>query len=195
MFGDCVLGCPSNSLKTAGVCVCNAGFEASGSLCAACASGKYTAGANVACADPPANAIAPDTRSFLCDAGYSLPVLAGACSACAAGKVAIGNNVQDCLPCNKHTKSIPGSASCQHICNSSALSVMTATFCAALTAGSDISTHTAAPLGTTQLVRYSFADSWGCNLQAELPAAQIISGVAPNQVMACPPIQIGRAHV
>jgi len=47
---------------------------------------------------------------------------------------------------------------------------------------------TATPLGTTQLVRYSFANSWGCNLQANLPATQRIRGAAPNQVLACPPI-------
>jgi len=62
---------------------------------------------------------------------------------------------------------------------------MIATLCAAVAAGSHVYTHTAAPLGTTQLVRYSFADSWGCNLQAALPAAQRISGAAPNQVLNC----------
>jgi plastocyanin len=48
--------------------------------------------------------------------------------------------------------------------------------------------NTAAPLGTTQLVRYTFADSWGCHLQATLPAAQRISGAAPNQVLQCPTV-------
>ena len=73
--------------------VCNAGFQLSGSLCGACASGKYTAGASVPCADPPVNAFAPDTQSFLCNAGYSLPVVANACSTCASGKYTAGAGV------------------------------------------------------------------------------------------------------
>jgi len=74
------------------------------------------------------------------------------------------------------------------MCNSSAPSLMESTLCQALTAGSDIYTHTAAPLGTTQLVRYTFADSWGCYLQADLPATQRIVGAAPNQVLECPTV-------
>jgi len=107
--------CPSNSLKTAdgSACVCNAGHEASGSLCAACASGKYTFGAGVACANPPTYAIAPDTLSFLCNAGFSLPVVANACSACAAGtfKETSGNAVAACLTCKAFSESTPGTIS------------------------------------------------------------------------------------
>ena len=65
---------------------------------------------------------------------------------------------------------------------------MTSTLCAALAGQNSVSVPTAAALGTTQLVRYSFANSWGCNAQATLPAAQRISGAAPNQVLACPQI-------
>jgi len=45
--------------------------------------------------------------------------------------------------------------------------------------------NTAAALGTTQLVRYSFAETWGCSAQADLPAAQRIGSAAPNKVLSC----------
>ena len=73
-------------------------------------------------------------------------------------------------------------------CNTANQSIMTSTLCAALAGQNSVSVPTAAALGTTQLVRYSFANSWGCNAQATLPAAQRISGAAPNQVLACPQI-------
>jgi hypothetical protein len=37
-------------------------------------------------------------------------------------------------------------------------------------------------------VRYSFAESWGCSAQADLPADQRIGGAAPNQVLECPTV-------
>ena len=97
-----------------------------------------------------------------------------------------------CVECPSNLVSASGSTSismCVHpVCLNSAPSIMAVNFCAALAAGTDIQTHTAAALGTTQLVRYSFAESWGCAVQADLPAAQRISGAAPNQVLACPQI-------
>ena len=65
---------------------------------------------------------------------------------------------------------------------------MTTTICSKIAMGNEVHTHTAAALGTTQLVRYSFAASWGCAAQAALPAAQRISGAAPNKVLECPSI-------
>ena len=70
-------------------------------------------------------------------------------------------------------------------CGGATPSIMTTNICAKLTAGTNMYTHTAAALGTTQLVRYTFDNSWGCNAQATLLAAQRISGAAPNQVLNC----------
>jgi len=107
---ECTVACPANFLSTldGSACVCNAGFEASaGSQCTACASGKYTAVAGVACANPPANALAPNALSFLCNAGFSEPVVANACSACAAGtyKEAAGNDMELCVTCKQFSES------------------------------------------------------------------------------------------
>ena len=90
----------------------------------------------------------------------------GSC-ACPTGQYepAVGNALTACVACPSGSLSklgSVGSAACQAIPRT-----------------------TAAPLGITQLVRYSFANSWGCNLQADLPAAQIMSGAAPNQVLNC----------
>jgi hypothetical protein len=70
-------------------------------------------------------------------------------------------------------------------CNTADPSIMTNTLCAALAGQNSVTVPTAAALGTSQLVRYTFINSWGCNEQETLPAAQRISGPTPNQVLAC----------
>jgi len=57
----------------------------------------------------------------------------------------------------------------------------------ALQEGRDLYRHTAAPLGSSQLVRFSLEDSWGCHAQADLPASQFTGPDTPNQVAECPP--------
>lgn len=54
--------------------------------------------------------------------------------------------------------------------------------------------HTAAPLGSSQLVRYSLEGSWGCHAQADLPASQFTGPDTPNQVAECPPAA-GKVYV
>ena len=73
-------------------------------------------------------------------------------------------------------------------CGNADASIMTSTLCADLAGQNSITVPTAAALGTTQLVRYTFANSWGCHLQANLTAPQRISGAAPNQVLECPTV-------
>ena len=116
-LGDTVCqACPLDTVSLTGstslaACTprpCNAGFESiAGGPCAACASSKYTLGAGVTCANPPANAFTANTLSFLCNAGYSTPVVANACSACGTGKYkeTSGNDVLDCLDCKQFSKS------------------------------------------------------------------------------------------
>jgi plastocyanin len=72
--------------------------------------------------------------------------------------------------------------------------MMTRTLCQMIAGQNSTILPTAAPLGTTQLVRYTFADSWGCHLQADLPATQRIVSAAPNQVLECPTV-LGAVYV
>ena len=118
------------------------------------------------------------------------------CQQCPSGTYNPNSN-GICQACPSEYTSLPGSialSSCrkllpfESVCMSSAQSVMAVNLCAAIAAGNNIHTHIAAALGTTQLVRYTFSNSWGCNAQATVPAAQRISGAAPNQVLACPQI-------
>ena len=82
--------------QAASECECNAGFEASaGSQCAACASGKYTMGAGVMCANPPANAFTPNTISFLCNDGFEASA-GSQCTACASGKYSMSESCEAC---------------------------------------------------------------------------------------------------
>jgi len=128
-------------------CVCQPGFTGNSS-CIACVAGTYKAMLGSALCD----ACQVDTSSLT----GSITVSACQCNPGYTG-------TDQCTPCAPYTyKTTRGSASCQHRCNISAPSLMAATLCQALSAGSDIHTHSAAPLGTTQLVRYTFADSWGC---------------------------------
>jgi len=64
---------------------------------------------------------------------------------------------------------------------------MTLALCTALEEGRDLYQYTAAPLGSSQLVRYSLLDSWGCYAQADLPASQFTGPDTPNQVAECAP--------
>ena len=64
---------------------------------------------------------------------------------------------------------------------------MTLSLCKALKEGHDLYWYTAAPLGTSQLVRYSLQDSWGCHAQADMLASQFTGPDTPNQVEECPP--------
>jgi len=101
----------------------------------------------------------------------------------------------ECKDCAVGKVSLPGSitvSACKTVlfggltsCGTGASSIMAKTLCTELLEQDSITVHTATALGTTQLVRYSFADSYGCNLQADLPAAQCISGATPNQVLQC----------
>lgn len=45
----------------------------------------------------------------------------------------------------------------------------------------------AAPLGSTQLVRYSLQDSWGCYKQTDMADSQVTGEHTPNQVSECAP--------
>jgi hypothetical protein len=72
-------------------------------------------------------------------------------------------------------------------CAVPAPSTMTATVCAAMTAGTNVTLHAAAARGTTQLLRYSFAETWGCTAQLNVSAAERISAPPPNQVLPCAP--------
>jgi len=134
----------------------------------------------------------------VCGVGTTGPA-GGPCTACPANTYKSPSNLV-CEPCPPNRSvSLPGSISLtactpkplfggSSTCNTTKQSIMTSTLCAALAGQNSVTVRTAAALGTTQLVRYTFSNSWGCNAQATVPAAQRISGAAPNQVLACPQI-------
>jgi len=135
-----------------------------------------------------------------CIDGYTGPI-AGPCTACPTNTYKSESDLA-CQACPFDTVSLEAStylAACtprplfggSASCGAPDASMMTRTLCHVLAEQVSVTVHTNATLGTTQLVRYSFAESWGCNLQADLPDAQRISGAAPNQVLECPPVPGG----